>query len=74
MSALCEGSPEFCHAERPEWQNSTRRPRRVSVDDSLGGETTRGVPLGGWQPEKIEGVGALERGGDRGRVQADYHE
>ena len=74
MSALCEVSPEFCHTERPEWQNSTRRPRRVSVDDSLGGEATRGVPLGGWQPENIEGVGALERGGDRGRVQADYHE
>lgn len=29
---------------------------------------------GAWQPENIEGVGALERGGDRGRVQADYHE
>ena len=48
----------------------TRRPRLVSMDDSLGGEATRGVPLGGWQPENIEGVGALERGGDRGRVQA----
>jgi hypothetical protein len=58
MSALCEVSPEFCHAERPEWQNSARPPRLVSVDDSLGGEATRGVPLGCRQREQHRGRGA----------------
>ena len=58
-------SPEFCHAERPEWQNSTRRPRLVSVDDSLGGEATRESRSGTGNANNIEGVGALERGAAR---------
>ena len=40
-------------------------PRRVSVDDSLGGEATRESRSGTGNANNIEGVGALERGAAR---------